>query len=216
MRARTRKPVSGWRARRRLEAGGMLVRDAAAFRLHRWCDERSPLLGRVPAHVTARLVPALELARYRGDPDRLHCPAAPVPQKLKPLGPPALEGEPAGKSLLDAFILAHPDASPRLKAVTTRFRADYELTCLPGRLAIHPPDLLPAVRSRLAGFDGSLGAQLAEQAEAVLLDRLTGQAFQHVFGLGPEAAWAAVAELAALYGLPVLDGQEAGSAFASA
>jgi len=206
--------VSGWRARRFAEAGGLFVRDGASFRVHRSTDERSRMCGRVPAHVVARLAPLCDLRTHRGDPDRLVSDLAPVPRALQAMAAPEA-GRVTAEPLLQQVAARAPVMAGRMNAAAMRFRGDYHLAALPGRLKAHSPESLAVARRRLADLDAALGADTMMQVEALAVDRLTASAFGHVFGGGAEMAGAALARLAAAYGLPI-SAQEAGSAFASA
>lgn len=217
MRAAPERILSGWRAQRLLGAGGLLVRDGAAFRLYHRRDERSARCGRVPAHVVARLKRAAGLAAFRGDPDRLVLPDAPVPPALKALPvPPELGGGlRAGAPLLDRVAEDAAGPGVRIRAAAVRFRADYQLAASPGRLRSETPRALAAARARLEAIEAALGPVRSGLVEMLVLDRFTETALRHVTGQGEAAARAALIRLAAAYGLGLPD-QEAGSAFASA
>ena len=214
MRNRPERAVSGWRARRFAEAGGLFVRDGASFRVYRLTDERSRWCGRAPAHVVARLSHVCGLQAHREDPDRLVSARARVPRALLAIAMPEA-GRPAARPLLDELTARAPASAGRINAAAMRFRGDYHLAALPGRLKAHSHESLAAARRRLGDLDAALGADSMMYVEALAVDRLTAAAFGHVFGGGAEMAGPALARLAAAYGLP-LAGQEAGSAFASA
>jgi len=206
--------LSGWRAGRLVQTGGLIVRDGAAFRIHQWADERSRRCGRVPSHVVDRLKAARLLEPFRGDPDRLvH--AGDDPQGLpKPVAmPPALTGN-APVRVLDRLDHGAGALGVRLRAAAGRFRADYQLAASPGRLRNETPQALAAARTRLLAVENALGPDKASMVEMLVLDRFTVPALQHRAGAGLEEARDVMVELGAVYGL-VDPGQEAGKAFAS-
>lgn len=71
MPAKTERPLSGWRAWRLLRAGGLIVRNGAASRVHQRADERGRRCGCSRPHMVARLKGEQLQAAFRGDPDRL-------------------------------------------------------------------------------------------------------------------------------------------------
>ncbi|KCZ85800.1 hypothetical protein HAD_08945 [Hyphomonas adhaerens MHS-3] len=205
--------LSGWRARRLLRTGGLIVRDGAAFRLHQWADERSRRCGRLPAHVVVRLKAADLLAAFRGDPDRL-VQAGDVP--LETPRPVAVLHSPNGTP--PVRVLEHIAASSplgvRLRAAAGRFRADYHLAASPGRLRTDAPKQLAAACERLTSIETALGPDTAGLIEMLVLDRFTVSALRHETGGGLDRARDALARLTEAYGLLCPD-QEAGRAFAS-
>ena len=212
MRARPVRILSGWRARRLVEGGGLLVRDGAAFRMFHRADERSGQCGRVPAHVVSRLQQAPGLAVFRGDPDRLVAAQAAPARHFVPLPLPVETGR--SQAVLDR-LAQEGERGVRLRAAAARFRADYHLAASAGRLRTDAPKTLAAARERLASIEASLGPKQAELAEMLVLDRVTLPALRHVKGMGADEAREILSALAGLYGLMAPD-QEAGSAFASA
>lgn len=212
VRGRPDRILSGWRARRLIEGGSLLIRDGAAFRMFQRADERSARCGRVPAHVVARLNHVPGLAIFRGDPDRLVAAGAAPAKRFAPLPVPA-DGRKA-QAVLDRLAL-EGERGVRFKAAAARFRADYHLAASPGRLRTDAPKALAAARERMAEIETALGPKRAELAEMLVLDRMTLPALRHVTGLGPAEAREVLSALAGIYGLMTPD-QEAGSAFASA
>ena len=222
MRVRPDRILSGWRARRLVEGGGLLVRDGAAFHLHQRTDERSTRCGRVPAHVVARLKRSPGLAAHRGDPDRLVRVAMPAATWLAPLSVPAdlmRERHRRVKSVLEQAVRSAPNGV-RLRAAATRFRADYALAASPGRLRSDAPQALAAARDRLVALEATLGTETVELVELLVLHRIAEAALKHVTGLEPADVPEVLTRLAGAYGLAVSDraesDQEAGRAFASA
>jgi hypothetical protein len=205
--------LSGWRARCLVRAGGLIVRDGAAFRVHQWADERSRHCGRLPAHVVARLKAAELLAVFRGDPDRLvQAPDVPV-QPPRPVNvSPAMSGK-APASLLEQME-GDGASCVRLRAAAGRFQADYHLAASPGRLRTDDPRLLAAAHLRLLEVEDGLGADMASMAEMLVLDRFTQTALRHATGAGLSEAEHVLRRLAAAYGLLRPD-QAVGKAFAS-
>lgn len=216
MRGRADRILSGQRARRLVEAGGLLVRDGAAFRMYQRADERSQRCGRVPAHVVARLQRVPGLVAFHGDRDRLVLAGAREARWLKPLPvPPDMTSGAHGKeSLLDQLAAEDLGQGVRLRAAAARFLADYHLAASPGRLRTDTPKALAAARERLGAIEAGLGTAQAELAEMLVVDRMTLPALNHVAGAGMAEARAALIGLAGAYGL--LPDQEAGSALASA
>ena len=216
MRGRPDRILSGQRARRLVEAGGLLVRDGAAFHMYQRADERSPRCGRVPAHVVARLRLAPGLAAFRGDADRLAMAGESQARRLKPLPVPAdmSIGARGQAGLLEQLAAEDAANGVRLRAAAARFRADYHLAASPGRLRTDTPKALDAARERLAAIEADLGTAQTELAEMLVLDRMTLTGIGHVAGAGMAEARTVLVRLAAAYGL--LTDQEAGNAFASA
>ncbi|MCA8901297.1 MAG: hypothetical protein KDA53_08600 [Hyphomonas sp.] len=213
MRSRALKVLTGWRARRLAEGGGLFVRAGAAFRLYRFPDERGACCGRVPAHVVARLRPLCALVPHRGDPDRLVTVREAPARHLLPTVVPDME-DARPMSLREAWEAPEMADATRLRAAAARFEADYQLS-VQSAGPVYPVSLIEGTRARLMALDEQLGPGTMLQAEALLIDRLTPAAYRHVFRAGPEEAYAVAAMLAAAYGLALQD-QEAGSAFASA
>lgn len=217
MRGKPDRILSGPRARRLVEAGGLLVRDGAAFQMYQRADERSLRFGRVPVHVVARLHRTPGLAAFRGDPDRLVLAGAREARWLKPLPVPSeiMPGARGKGALLDQLAAADPGKGVRLRAAAARFLADYHLAASPGRLHTDTPGALAAARDRLIAIEAGLGTAQIELTEMLVVDRITLRSLDHVAGAGRVEARAALVRLAGAYGLLPTD-QEAGSAFASA
>jgi len=208
--------LSGWRVRRLVASGGMIVRDGAAFRIHLQADERSCRCGRVPAHVVARLKAEAALIPFRGDPDRLVQPGLPKLPVLKPL---PVQPDPGvwhrtPRSVLDQLV-DQDSQGVRLRAAAGRFLADYHLAASPGRLRTDTPAALAAARARLEQVEENLGRVRVEMIEMLVLDKFSAVALRHVTGAEPAVALQALTRLAVVYGLAEPD-QLAGRAFASA
>nr|WP_321509950.1 hypothetical protein [uncultured Hyphomonas sp.] len=213
MPAKPERPLSGWRTRRLLRAGGLIVRDGAAFRLHQRADERSRRCGRVPPHIVARLKGQQLLVSFRGDPDRLVQTGDAPPVRLQPLAvSDPLDGN-APESLLDLAARRCAEET-RLRAAASRFGADYHLAAAPGFRRADDPRLQRAALGRLEAVEKELGANGAEAAEMLVLDRLTLSAFRHVTGQGVAEAQSVLVRLAEVYGL-LAPGQAVGRALAS-
>ena len=205
--------LSGWRVRRTLRAGGMIVRDGAAFRIYQKADERCRCCGRLPPHIVVRLKGEALLIAFRGDPDR-QVQSGPVP--AMPLKPFAASDPSTGKAPASLMEQAASKCAEglRLRAAASRFEADYQLAASPGRSRADDPRQIAAARARLLKVENELGTERVEQAEMLVLDRLTLAAFRHVSGLGLIEARAVLTRLAEAYGLLAPD-QAVGSAFAS-
>ena len=208
--------LSGWRVRRLIASGGMIVRDGAAFRIHLQADERSCRCGRVPAHVVARLKAEAALIPFRADPDRLVQPGLPKLPVLKPL---PVQPDPgvwhrAPRSVLEQLV-DQDSQGVRLRAAAGRFLADYHLAASPGRLRTDTPASLAAARVRLEQVEAKLGSVRVEMIEMLVLDKFSVVALRHVTGAEPAVALAALTRLAVVHGLAEPD-QLAGRAFASA
>ena len=213
MPAKPERPLSGWRTRRLLRAGGLIVRDGAAFRLHQRADERSRRCGRVPPHIVARLKGQQLLVSFRGDPDRLEQAGDAPAVRLKPLAvSDPLDGK-APKRLLELAVTGCAEGT-RLRAAASRFGADYHLAASPGFRRADDPRLQRAALGRLEAVEKELGANAAEAAEMLVLDRLTLSAFGHVTGQGVAEALSVLMRLAEVYGL-LAPGQAVGRALAS-
>ncbi len=205
--------LSGWRARRLLRTGGLIVRDGAAFRVHQWADERSRRCGRLPGHVVARLKAAGLLVAFRGDPDRL-VQSADVPVEVpRPVADPFSASGTRPVRVLEHIAASSP-LGVRLRAAAGRFQADYHLAASPGGLRTDAPKQRAAACNRLASIENALGSETTGLVEVLVLDRFTVSALQHETGAGPDRAGDALARLTEAYGLRRPD-QEAGRAFAS-
>ena len=216
MSAKPDRVLSGWRARRLIGNGGLLVRDGLAFRMYLRADTRSSRSGRVPAHVVARLKQAPGLAVFCGDPDRLVAAGKVEALPLKPL-PVPVEIFPHRRSQDSALeqVVRTDTQGVRLRAAAARFRADYHLAASPGRLRTDAPKTLAAACARLAAMEVSLGTDQVELVEMLVLDKLTPAALLHVAEAGQPEVREALVGLAIAYGLAGPD-QDAGRAFASA
>ena len=212
MPVRRERILTGWRTRRLLRTGGLIVRDGVAFRVHQWADERSRRCGRLPAHVVARLKAAHLLAAFRGDPDRL------VEADGVPLEMPHPDGAAVADPMARFRVLSHlASRDPQgvlLRAAAGRFEADYYLAASPGRLRTDDPKTSAAARDRLMAVERGLGPERAGVAEMLVLDRFTLSAFHQRTGAGLIEARAVMADLARLYRLIGKD-QDADKAFAS-
>ncbi|WP_375210224.1 hypothetical protein [Hyphomonas jannaschiana] len=213
MPAKSERPLSGWRARRLLRAGGLIVRDGTAFLVHQRADERSRRCGRLPPHIVARLKGEQLLAAFRGDPDRLVQAGEAPAVRLKPLAVSDPAESKAPGSLLDLAARRCAEET-RLRAAASRFGADYHLAASPGGRRTDDPRLQAAARLRLEALEEKMGADRAEAVEMLVLDRLTPSAFRHVTGQGLPEAQGALTKLAEVYGL-LAPGQLVGRALAS-
>ncbi|MBD3768867.1 MAG: hypothetical protein IE925_01880 [Rhodobacterales bacterium] len=217
MRAKPERILSGFRALRLVRAGGVIVRDGAAFRVHQRTDGRSRRCGRVPAHVVVRLKAAQAVIPHRGDPDRLvRAGGMGAMPALKPLPVPQdLMGAPCPSETITDILGRDGAQGIRLRAAAGRFLADYHLAASAGRLRTETPKQLAAARARLEAVEAELGPEVTSLIEGVVLDRFTRRALFHAAGAGLAEAQEALVRLAGLYGL-LGTAQDAGRAFASA
>ena len=174
--SRASRLLSGHQLRRLLAYGGLLVPRQGIWHAYRGADTRTQSAGLASRHVVARLEAAGYLQPVTDFPDRRTASdSLPRQRTARAVRRPADISVPCSRKVgaaLDHLLEAMPDRGTRirLKAAAGRFRDDSGQAVRPLRL-YQPARTAKDAAMRMQGFECTLGTDVMESLEDLIIDR---------------------------------------------